>query len=152
MKKNNISMINNKLWWILFVICVLISLYFIFSLVYWKLKDYKIIEPYFYSDVSLIYNKEEIDSAINYMITNISNDISDISNNFYIIQDTILNPTILSSSSGSNTDTMNQTTQLSQSGFNESASVGNQSLNQGKKLKKSTGSFFKKKKKRRFKF
>ena len=80
---------NLTLWRILFIVCVFITLYFIFSLAHLTLKDYKIIEPYIYSDVSLIYNTQEIEDAMDYMITNVYDDLIDIDNKFNYIKEKI---------------------------------------------------------------
>ena len=149
---------KNNLRWILFIVSIFASFYFIFSLVYITLKEYKIIEPYIYTDVSLIYNKEEIEDAMDDMITNVSSDLTDISNHLFTIRDRIDNPPQPSDGAIFSPQNLKLSLdQLPQNSLTQNVSLGkNMGKNMGKKVgskikkAKNTKNLLKKKKKKFF--
>ena len=66
--------------WLLFVVCFVLSLYFIYHLF-----QKSIYEPYISKEIE--YNYEDVSGSINNIIVDISGMVNDISNNLEVIQD-----------------------------------------------------------------
>ena len=66
--------------WLLFVVCFVLSLYFIYHLF-----QKSIYEPYISKEIE--YDYEDVSGSINNIIVEISGMVNDISNNLEVIQD-----------------------------------------------------------------
>ena len=66
--------------WLLFVVCFVLSLYFIYHLF-----QKSIYEPYISKEIE--YDYEDVSGSINNIIVDISGVVNDISNNLAVIQD-----------------------------------------------------------------
>ena len=72
------------LYWILFIVCLVLSLYFIYQLF-----QNSIYEPYLSKEMEYEYEYEDVSGSINSMVTDISDLVYDISGDLDKISDSI---------------------------------------------------------------